>query len=59
MKLEIRKETKANGDIFYHIYKNGGYFNTFGNVEKAEECFEAIKKNRGEEKIEIIKSEEI
>jgi len=67
MKLEIIKETKINGDIFYHLQKDGKYVSdstVYATIrpcealQKIENLFEKIKNNEIST-TEIIKSEEI
>lgn len=67
MKLEIRKETRINGDMFYHLYKDDKYMTdgtTYINgdpqkaLEEIEKRFEYVK-HGFLNKEEIIKSEEI
>jgi len=75
MKLEIRKETKPDGDMFYHIYHDDRFLSGFwiGNhikqqdglgeekaLTQAKEYYNRIKENAQSEPIwEIIQSETI
>jgi len=75
MKLEIRKETKPDGDMFYHVYQDDRYLSGFwiGNpikeqkglgeenaLARAKEYYGRIKDNAQPQPIwETIQSEEI
>ena len=75
MKLEIRKETQPNGDVFYHVYENDRFLKGFwvGNhitneqgkgeekaLSEAKGYYDRIKaNNQSHPIIETILSEEI
>ena len=75
MTLEIKKETKPDGDMFYHVYQDGRFLSGFwiGNpikeqnglgeekaLSQAKAYYERVKANHQSEPIwEIIQSETI
>jgi len=60
MKIELRKETKVDGSVFYWVYADGQIVpNTCTmNEETANEMFKFILKNGIGPKVEIIRSHE-
>jgi len=68
MKLEIRKDTKNNGDMFYHIYKDDMYLSDTsiyinsdpnGALKRIWDLYDKIKQEGQPEKQEVIFSEVI
>jgi hypothetical protein len=59
MKIEIKKETKPDEQIFYWVYVNGTAAYCYTKIEDAEKCYNTIKKNRAESIIETLKSEDL
>jgi hypothetical protein len=62
MKIELVKETKANGEVIYFTNVDGKYVNDSLtlNEEKAREIYEGIVKNKGKYiNVEILELTEI
>jgi hypothetical protein len=58
MKIEIIKETKVGGEVFFIIHIDGYYSKCFLRETEAREYVEVLKKFKTETK-EIIHTEEI
>lgn len=59
MKLELIKETKATGEVFYYVVQDGRcqIHTMSSNYESTYGCFERLK-NQHENKIETLKTYE-
>lgn len=56
MKVDLIKETRRNGQIWYCIYVNNSYVNSYLNLIEAKSHFDDIK---SEETKEILQTKEI
>jgi len=57
--LKIEKETTISGDVWYRVFINSKYQNSFASEESAREMVDQIKSNIALAKKEIILEETV